>query len=76
MNKLVVFIVMWAGMLVYPVANTQPRFPIGHGIDREERLHLRERVRDMFYHGYNSYLDHAFPMDELRPLSCKGSDRL
>lgn len=25
----------------------------------------------MFYHGYDNYLKHAFPEDELRPLSCK-----
>ncbi len=25
----------------------------------------------MFYHGYDNYLEHAFPEDELRPLSCK-----
>ena len=25
----------------------------------------------MFYHGFENYLQHAFPEDELRPLSCK-----
>ena len=25
----------------------------------------------MFYHGYNNYMEHAFPEDELRPISCK-----
>ena len=25
----------------------------------------------MFYHGYDNYMNHAFPDDELRPLSCK-----
>lgn len=25
----------------------------------------------MFYHGYDNYLEHAFPEDALRPLSCK-----
>ena len=25
----------------------------------------------MFYHGYNNYMEFAFPEDELRPLSCK-----
>lgn len=24
----------------------------------------------MFYHGYENYLEHAFPDDELRPLTC------
>lgn len=29
-------------------------------------------MRDMFYHGYNNYMEHAFPLDELKPLSCTG----
>ena len=28
----------------------------------------------MFQHSYNSYLEHAYPYDELRPLSCDGVD--
>ena len=34
----------------------------------------RERVRAMFYHGYENYLNNAFPYDELRPLTCDGVD--
>lgn len=32
----------------------------------------------MFYHGYDNYMKHAFPEDELKPLTCKplGRDRL
>ena len=41
----------------------------------KEDLHRhREEVRGMFQHAYNSYLEHAFPYDELRPLSCDGVD--
>lgn len=29
----------------------------------------------MFFHGYHSYMTHAFPADELMPLSCKGRFR-
>lgn len=29
----------------------------------------------MFIHGYDSYMKHAFPADELMPLSCKGRYR-
>jgi hypothetical protein len=25
----------------------------------------------MFYHGFDNYMKHAFPEDELRPLSCR-----
>lgn len=28
----------------------------------------------MFQHAYDSYLEHAYPYDELRPLSCDGVD--
>merc|ERR1719394_1402141 len=37
-------------------------------------LKYREEVREMFQHSYNSYLEHAYPYDELRPLSCDGVD--
>ena len=28
-------------------------------------------TEQIFYHGYDNYMKHAFPEDELRPLSCK-----
>ena len=28
----------------------------------------------MFQHAYNGYLEHAYPYDELRPLTCDGHD--
>ncbi|KAL4116401.1 hypothetical protein PRIC2_011855 [Phytophthora ramorum] len=37
-----------------------------------ERRHLQQQARDMFYHGYRNYMEHAFPWDELKPLSCSG----
>ncbi|XP_022084077.1 ER degradation-enhancing alpha-mannosidase-like protein 2 [Acanthaster planci] len=40
----------------------------------EEILRYRERARAMFYHGYENYLNNAFPYDELRPLTCDGMD--
>lgn len=29
----------------------------------------------MFYHAYRSYMDNAYPADELMPLSCQGRYR-
>ncbi|KAI3877938.1 hypothetical protein MKX03_005733 [Papaver bracteatum] len=46
------------------------------GVDRDEAKQLRDEVRGMFYHAFNGYMDHAFPLDELRPLTCKGEDSL
>ncbi|KFX96129.1 hypothetical protein V490_03494 [Pseudogymnoascus sp. VKM F-3557] len=31
---------------------------------------LRQEAVDMFYHGFDNYMDFAFPEDELRPVSC------
>ncbi|EEQ86785.1 mannosyl-oligosaccharide alpha-1,2-mannosidase [Blastomyces dermatitidis ER-3] len=32
---------------------------------------LREETEHMFYHGFENYMEHAFPEDELRPVSCR-----
>ncbi|KAK5223040.1 hypothetical protein LTR72_005877 [Exophiala xenobiotica] len=32
---------------------------------------LKKEVEDLFYHGYENYMAHAFPEDELRPISCR-----
>lgn len=37
-----------------------------------QRLALRERVRHMFTFGWDNYMRHAFPMDELDPIHCTG----
>ncbi|KAH9947270.1 alpha-mannosidase [Amylocystis lapponica] len=36
------------------------------------KLAAREKTRALWYHGFDNYMQHAFPMDELAPLSCKG----
>lgn len=35
---------------------------------------LKQRVKNMFYHGYDNYMKFAYPYDELRPLTCDGHD--
>ncbi|XP_047128989.1 ER degradation-enhancing alpha-mannosidase-like protein 2 isoform X2 [Hydra vulgaris] len=40
----------------------------------KDKKHYREKARQMFYHGYDSYLKYAYPYDELKPLSCSGQD--
>lgn len=49
------------------------RGPAGPGLSAP-CLCRRERVRAMFYHAYEHYLESAFPYDELRPLTCDGQD--
>lgn len=36
---------------------------------------FRNEAREMFTHAYESYIKHAYPADELMPLSCKGRYR-
>lgn len=41
----------------------------------EEKKHFyRDKVKSMFYHAYNGYLEHAYPKDELSPITCTGKD--
>lgn len=37
-----------------------------------ERLHYKEAAKKMFYYGYDNYMMHAFPEDELNPIYCRG----
>ncbi|KAI4704563.1 hypothetical protein J4E81_001631 [Alternaria sp. BMP 2799] len=41
-----------------------------HGMTDEAIAELRQETRDIFYHGFDNYMEHAFPEDELRPLTC------
>ncbi|CAG5100212.1 Oidioi.mRNA.OKI2018_I69.XSR.g16895.t1.cds [Oikopleura dioica] len=38
----------------------------------EELSLYKEKARAMFYHGYENYMSHAFPLDELDPIGCAG----
>eukprot|EP00730_Choanoeca_flexa_P004887 TRINITY_DN11830_c3_g2_i2.p1 TRINITY_DN11830_c3_g2~~TRINITY_DN11830_c3_g2_i2.p1 ORF type:complete len:802 (+),score=134.95 TRINITY_DN11830_c3_g2_i2:325-2730(+) len=60
-------------------ACTQPDDSLGYDdnlmVDIESfKLNRKDEVKSMFYHGYNGYMSHAFPRDELKPLSCDGYD--
>ncbi|KAL9237769.1 hypothetical protein vseg_012278 [Gypsophila vaccaria] len=49
---------------------------LAESVSRDEARLLRNEVHEMFYHAFNGYMQHAFPRDELRPLSCDGEDSL
>ncbi|CAN1156915.1 Alpha-mannosidase I MNS4 [Linum perenne] len=49
---------------------------LADGVSSLEAKHLRDEVREMFYHGFDGYMKNAFPLDELKPLSCQGEDSL
>nr|XP_002127890.1 ER degradation-enhancing alpha-mannosidase-like protein 2 [Ciona intestinalis] len=44
----------------------------GGNSNEDELSDLRNKVKDMFYHAYNGYLERGYPYDELRPLTCDG----
>ncbi|CAE7373697.1 edem3 [Symbiodinium pilosum] len=41
-------------------------------VPRHERAASAQKVQHMYKHAFDSYMSHAFPADELRPLSCDG----
>ncbi|PSS33816.1 Alpha-mannosidase [Actinidia chinensis var. chinensis] len=49
---------------------------LSESVTPEEAKQLRDEVHEMFYHAFNGYMEHAFPLDELKPLSCEGEDTL
>lgn len=38
----------------------------------EKRLQFLQDTKRMFYWGYDNYMTHAFPFDELNPVNCTG----
>ncbi|KAI3790780.1 hypothetical protein L2E82_04074 [Cichorium intybus] len=49
---------------------------LAEGVTFNEAKQLRDEVSGMFYHAFDGYMEHAFPRDELKPLSCEGEDTL
>uniref|UniRef100_A0A668UNX7 alpha-1,2-Mannosidase n=1 Tax=Oreochromis aureus TaxID=47969 RepID=A0A668UNX7_OREAU len=47
----------------------------GQAMSREEKQRLKNQVVEMFDHAYQNYMDHAYPADELMPLTCRGRVR-
>ncbi|CAE6522002.1 unnamed protein product [Rhizoctonia solani] len=52
-------------------ATAQPSLSREHWT-KERKLEYRELTRRLWHHGFDSYMDHAFPMDELMPKACRG----
>lgn len=48
---------------------------ISKTMTRDEKHRLRNQVVEMFDHAYQNYMDHAYPADELMPLTCRGRVR-
>ena len=37
-----------------------------------ERIETLAGIKEMFYFGYDNYMKHAYPKDELDPIHCTG----
>ncbi|XP_061895272.1 ER degradation-enhancing alpha-mannosidase-like protein 3 isoform X1 [Entelurus aequoreus] len=48
---------------------------LGCAMSQEEKHKLKTQVVEMFDHAYQNYMDHAYPADELMPLTCRGRVR-
>ena len=67
-------------MLFLPDArDNQTEPPSGHftpmvhePFSEERRIQMKNEARKMFYWGYDNYMLHAFPYDELNPINCSG----
>ncbi|KAH7331607.1 hypothetical protein KP509_20G042800 [Ceratopteris richardii] len=63
-------------LLTFSVIALLASYASAANVTPEEALRLRDEVREMFYHAFQGYMQHAFPLDELRPMSCTGEDSL
>ncbi|XP_041064068.1 ER degradation-enhancing alpha-mannosidase-like protein 3 isoform X2 [Carcharodon carcharias] len=48
---------------------------MARAMEKEEKRQLRDQVLEMFDHAYQNYMEHAYPADELMPLTCRGRVR-
>ncbi|KAK0400273.1 hypothetical protein QR680_003433 [Steinernema hermaphroditum] len=57
----------------HPLWPADNEFDFKYGwISEDEITIAREQAKQMFYFGYDNYLNHAFPLDELDPIHCTG----
>jgi Glycosyl hydrolase family 47/PA domain/Glucosidase II beta subunit-like protein len=73
-----VFLVFFMSSEMAMASAPLPAQSTERGIQSEQlvdRIALREEVRGMLHHALSGYMTHAFPADELKPLSCAPRDR-
>ncbi|KAJ3029767.1 UNVERIFIED_CONTAM: ER degradation-enhancing alpha-mannosidase-like protein 1 [Siphonaria sp. JEL0065] len=58
--------------LLLPLSLSLSLTPLAAAMSTERRLAYVDRAREMFRHGWDGYLNNAFPMDELNPITCEG----
>jgi hypothetical protein len=78
LTMLLLLTLLCCGVLVSPVAaaSSTKQDELPTWMSKSERLEIREKVRRMFYHGFDNYMAKAFPHDELKPISGGWTDSL
>eukprot|EP00794_Sanderia_malayensis_P017887 gene17887-19669_t len=61
--------------IVFAMLAMFAQYQVSCEVTKTEKAQLKSQVIEMFNHAYNSYMQYAYPADELMPLSCKGRYR-
>lgn len=56
--------------LLYSFLTSHPRLFVLRAGANNPGGRFRQETEHMFYHGFDNYMRHAYPEDELRPLTC------
>ena len=54
-----------------PLHSSFPQYDPSQPMPRELREKHLETIRAMFAHAYDSYIEHAYPEGDLKPISCR-----
>ncbi|KAF3329130.1 putative alpha-mannosidase I MNS5 [Carex littledalei] len=65
------FVVALLVLLIFASVNSS-----ASAFTHQKKVQMRDKVRKMFYHAYDNYMAHAFPHDELKPLTKTFTDSL
>lgn len=57
------------------IAGNEPLHYHKSSFTKTHILSLRNQTKELFYHGWGSYMANAFPADEIRPISCEPYER-
>ncbi|KAJ6614326.1 alpha mannosidase-like protein [Mycena sp. CBHHK59/15] len=71
-SLLAILVIVLEGSKWAKNTNASPLSSKSLGWTNERKLIAREKTRELWYHGFDSYMTYAFPLDELSPLSCTG----
>lgn len=65
----------WIQTLIYSISINATKLYEPFSFNRFELEHYKNQTKQLFYFAFDNYLDHAFPFDELKPISCTPKTR-